>query len=979
MASGPRHWASAPKLLLSHGWVARCWLLALALTVAACGSDPCDPAAVVGKAEVQPSPGVPCPVDPTLRTARCMDSEAAILAWASGAKGAWPASKFVIGRFFQASGPAWFMDPAFYAMHDEWYWFRLLNGYAVDGDCAVPKTGLSFASLSAAYAWAKQQKTLPYDLAFYDTRLYSPHFYDLAGICWQAKCPPRTLGVGTLFHLPADPKRPYPHALWAFDLVYLDTADKAILQHYFNRLQKMLPAQVFAQLHWVAATSTQQIALAKALRAEGGPLAERVLTWPDLVSPGAVEDYTLGLTAGRVRKLGVGQAESAGLAPTDLAILPDVPLSLPPVAGILTAVPQTPQAHLNLLAAARGTHNAFVAGILDDKVLDLWSKEGARVVLEVKPDRVRYRQMEDGQWKTWLEFNQPPVVALAMANLEGAPFFLPLTGGSVALSRAWLPLIGGKAMGLMALASLPGVDTPPQVAVITVAGYAKHLEPLRPLILGMLDDADFKANKLARALFLEGPTAYAGKYASDPLALEFWRNWTRDPKSAAAQKLVAAGGLQTLIRQQPFDPAWWNGVEADLKQRFARLSHQQALRFRSSSTAEDIDGFNGAGVYTSTSGFLYPAEQAKKSDQALSAQKAVAGVYASYWGSQAVEERILAGIDHLEGRMAVAVHPRFDNEVESANGVALLAVLRGPQGDRFELTLNAQPGAISVTNPPEGVKAQPEIDRITQVGNGAPQLVRLQLAATETTGPDGLVLSDKELLDMFAQVAPLAAQWIDAKNAPLAAEERSSSVQLDFEFRRVAAGWPMLADGTALRPRLVWKQVRSLEHVGGVGADKLAGALVPRDVLHAATKAVRVTCKTPAFTATLTELYTRANGPTAVGVPLTDYAVKPFTARMQLQIHQFVGGLMPGMGFDASHIAVQFSHPATTAKHWDVRADVSAAMAKKWSWKNLTVDEGGGWSIAAGVSQLQGKGAICTEFVLASGKETFLSDILGAN
>ncbi len=976
MPSRPRQtsWASpAPR---GAGSV----LFAMALFATACGSDPgesCDPASSRGKAEVQATAAVPCPVDPTLHTARCMASEASLLQWASGAKGAWPASKFVIGRFFQASGPAWFMDPAFYAMHDEWYWFRLLSGYSVDGDCAVPKTGLHFPDLPAAYAWAKEQKVPPYDLEWYETRLYSRRFYDLASFCWTAKCPPRTFGVGTIFHLPADPKRPYPQALWAFDLEYPDNADKAVLQQYFLRLQKLLPAQVFDQLHWVAATSTQQIALAKALRTEGGPLAERVLTWPDLVAPAAVEGYTSGITAGRVRKLGVGQAEAAELAPTDLVVLPDVPLSLPPVAGILTAVPQTPQAHLNLLSAARGTPNAFVAGILDDKVMDLWSKEGARVVLEVKPDRVRYQQMEDSQWVEWLALNQPPVVALAMANLDGAPYFLPLTGGSVVLSRAWLPLVGGKAMGLMALASLPGVETPPQVSVITVAGYAAHLAPLRPLIEAMLDDQDFKASKLARELMLEGPTAFASKYAGDTDAQNFWKAWSHATHSAAAEMLVAAGGLQTLIRQQPLDPAWWNGVEAQLKQHFGRLGHQQALRFRSSSTAEDIDGFNGAGVYISTTGFLYPAEQPKKSDQALSAQKAVTNVYASYWGSQAVEERILAGIDHLEGRMAVAVHPRFDNEVESANGVAILAVVRSSQGDRFEFTVNAQPDSISVTNPPQGVKAQPEIDRISQVGTGLPQLVRLQLAATETTGPDGLVLSDKELMNMFAQVAPLASQWIDAKNAPLGAEERAHSVQLDFEFRRVAAGWPIQADGATLRPRLVWKQVRSLEHVGGVRAEHLDGAQVPRDVLHAAIRAVRKTCTTPAFTATLTELQTSASGPTSVGVPLTDYSVRPFTARMQLQIHQFVGGLMPGMKLDLSHVAALFNHPGTTAKHWDLRADVTPATAKQWTWKNLTVDESGAWSIAAGVSQLQGKGAVCTTQLLAAGKEAFLSEILG--
>ena len=947
------------------------------LALLGCESDPALPVVVVGKTEVPPSAAVPCPIDPTLHTAPCLQTEADALQLASKGGGSWPAAKFVIGRFSKDSGPNWFLDPSIYAMHDEWYWFRLMNGYAVDGDAAVPQQGLILTDLPAAYAWAKAQKSLPYGLDWYETRLYSRHFYDMASFCWEATCPPRTFGVGTLFHLVADPKRPYPQALWAFDLEYPDQADTIILQHYFDRLQRMLPPEIFAQLHWVAQTSSQQMALASKLRSEKAPLAARVLTWPDLVAPGKVEGYTLGVTAGKVRKLTVGQADSVGLEPTDLAVLPDVPLSMPPVAGVLTAVPQTPQAHLNLLSAARGTPNAFVAGIIDDKVLDLWSKEHAWVALEVTANSVRWKQLQNSQVSTWLSLNAPQSVSLAMANLEGAPAALALTGGSVALSRAWLPLIGGKAMGLMALASLPGLETPPQVAVITVLGYAKHMAPLQPLIYAMLDDTEFKANKLARELLLEGPTVFAGNHSGDPAGMAFWHEWQKSAHSAAATQLVAAGGLTTLVREQPLDPVWWLQVDTFLKQRFRRLDHHQALRLRSSSTAEDIDGFNGAGVYISVTGFLYADEQAKKSDRALTVPRAITAVYASYWGSQAVEERILAGIDHLQGRMAMAVHPRFDNDVESANGVGLLTLARTPQGNRIELTVDAQPGSLSVTNPPEGVIAQPEIDRITQIGLLPPQLVRLQLATTETTGPGGFVLSDDELATMFAQVVPLAGQWLDVKYAQLAADEKGQSVQLDFEFRRVDAGWPLLANGLALPPRLVWKQVRSLEHVGTVHTEALEGALVPRDVLHAAIEAWQQTCKTPAFTAVFTELYTTAAGPSAGGVPLTDYATKPFTARMQLQLHQFIGGLPPGISFDASHTAVQFSHPATTSDHWDLRVDVPPVQANKWGWQQLTADQSGSWSIAAGLSKVQGKGAVCSKSkLLAASKDSFLKTIL---
>src|SRR5690606_15730785 len=139
---------------------------------------------------------------------------------------------------------------------------------------------------------------------------------------------------------------------------------------------------------------------------------------------------------------------------------------------------------------------------------------------------------------------------------------------------------------------------------------------------------------------------------------------------------------------------------------FGRLAPTQGLRFRSSSTVEDIEGFSGAGLYDSNTGFLDASAQASKKDRKHDVEWAIKKTWASYWSWEAFEERRMAGIDHLAGNMAVLVHPRFDDALERSNGVLTLTLDRAQgttqAGDQAyaSMELDVQLGALSVTNPP---------------------------------------------------------------------------------------------------------------------------------------------------------------------------------------------------------------------------------------------------------------------------------------
>ena len=52
-----------------------------------------------------------------------------------------------------------YLDGGFYTLHDEWFWFRLMNGQRVSGADVEPHPG-RFATVQEIVAWALEQDEL---------------------------------------------------------------------------------------------------------------------------------------------------------------------------------------------------------------------------------------------------------------------------------------------------------------------------------------------------------------------------------------------------------------------------------------------------------------------------------------------------------------------------------------------------------------------------------------------------------------------------------------------------------------------------------------------------------------------------------------------------------------------------------------------------------------------------------------------------
>src|SRR5262249_50856622 len=117
------------------------------------------------------------------------------------------------------------------------------------------------------------------------------------------------------------------------------------------------------------------------------------------------------------------------------------------------------------------------------------------------------------------------------------------------------------------------------------------------------------------------------------------------------------------LRKKITDSTVDSNLTKAIRARIAQLFPGRRVRFRSSTNAEDLPGFNGAGLYQSVVVAANPTE-----DQIADALKQV---WASVWSFQGVEERTYFGIPPEEVAMAILVQESIDDV--SAIGVAITA------------------------------------------------------------------------------------------------------------------------------------------------------------------------------------------------------------------------------------------------------------------------------------------------------------------
>lgn len=348
---------------------------------------------------------------------------------------------------------------------------------------------------------------------------------------------------------------------------------------------------------------------------------------------------------GYLKKVDINYVSSTYLSRHDIVLLNGIPIDIPVVAGLITTQFQTPLSHINVLSHNRGTPNmALRDGWTNPKLNNFLDK---LVYLQVTADSFRIREATLQEAQAFWAEKEPQTPHIL--NLDTT------TKGLIELSNAGVhsvSLIGGKASNFAELLKADTTDygpipLPEGYFAIPFYYYHQHIKKY-------------------------GLDVFIDSMLNDP---QFYTDINRRQKQLEI--------LQDSIKDSPMDTSLLRLVTKHI----SNTENYTNIRFRSSTNAEDIAGFNGAGLYDSYTGIV--------NDPKKTIDKAIKKVWASLWNFRAFEEREYFKIDHKTTAMGVLAHRSYPSE--SANGVVITENIYNPQISA--ITINVQVDEISVVSP----------------------------------------------------------------------------------------------------------------------------------------------------------------------------------------------------------------------------------------------------------------------------------------
>jgi hypothetical protein len=305
--------------------------------------------------------------------------------------------------------------------------------------------------------------------------------------------------------------------------------------------------------------------------------------------------------------------EHVEIGSNEILVLSEVPLNLPPVAGIILTKPSTPLSHVNLLAKSWGIPNAYIKDA--DKILkqyDTWW-----VSFETRRDNYLLKRADLSQIKEYQRREAEHLKLMTPRfNLEEKRL-APLSEQRAKSVITY----GAKSanLGEVMNARIPGISVP---AGFTIPFYYY--------------------DEFIRENGIEDLIAY----------LRDDQKFVHDP----AYRRERLANLRERFKQGKMSPA----LRAEVLRRVASEFPDKGLFVRSSSNTEDLPNFNGAG--------LYDTVQNVKGDEAI--VEAIKTVWASLWNFEAYEARERAGIDHSKVYMGVLIQEGINSE---SSGVMITA------------------------------------------------------------------------------------------------------------------------------------------------------------------------------------------------------------------------------------------------------------------------------------------------------------------
>ncbi len=390
--------------------------------------------------------------------------------------------------------------------------------------------------------------------------------------------------------------------------------------------------------------------------------------------------YSPGWALGRLKYFAAAEVVSAysdgRLRPEDILLTDGVPADTPPLAGIISLAPSTPNSHTAILAQSFGVPFVYLPDAVERaRVQEL---AGHKIILyawvESGVGRVSIVDVE-GQLDPVFEAELLALKAPRAIHYKPKERYGSLWASTDGLWPSSIIYFGGKAANYGMLRHYARTNCLPAIA----------------FSFDLWDDFLDQALTGGRTLRAEIAARLAPftNYPPDIIALKSSLAGIRSLFSTTANFSAAQQQQITNVLLASFDPS-------------------RKIRFRSSTNVEDSEQFTGAGLYDSFSGCLLddldgdtsgPSQCDPTEPGERGVFRALRKVYASFYNDDAFLERLAHRVNEQEVGMAVLVHHSFPDEEELANGVATprFNFSSGPTYGAGDLV--TQLGAVSVTNP----------------------------------------------------------------------------------------------------------------------------------------------------------------------------------------------------------------------------------------------------------------------------------------
>jgi pyruvate, water dikinase len=486
--------------------------------------------------------------------------------------------------------------------------------------------------------------------------------------------------------------------VWAVEIAPYDTSTPAMITKLYNAVKQAAfygPALTFHP------TSEAVEAQAKKLSPD-----IKIKTTDDLFAAIDYQPLNIGEAVGTLKFVKAVDLRDVYVNVRDVVLLDEVPNDIGPTAALITQQFQTPLSHINVLSRNRKTPNMGLRNAAMHPLLVPLKDKQVRITVGLFDWKVT--EVSQTESDAWWEAHKPARVTLPSLNLD--------------------------AKDLRDIAAVTvHTDTPPYVKLADIKEATRAFGAKAANYSVFSTDPEVP-NKKAFAI----PVVYYHQFMEENGFFARVKAFRDDPEFVASQGVrgIKLAELRADILKAPFNAEFQALLKAKLDADFPGKS----MRFRSSTNAEDLDGFPCAGCYDSHTGD--PNDRDYMGNQLAACLDAIRKTWATVWNVRTYDEREIHSMDHTSVAMALLVHTNFPDE--EANGVAITNNIFDLTNNTPGFYVNVQTGGtFEVVHPPPGVTSDSFLYQFSFQGQPI-----IYYTHSNVVKPGQTVLTERQIYDL---------------------------------------------------------------------------------------------------------------------------------------------------------------------------------------------------------------------------------------